>query len=333
MFFKSRRPLNTYKLVGRKLSLSNRMLVAEAYNRGVQFEKLANGKFRMFDANNSYIIHDGQISTINNSRQAIRLTDLKDKTSQYLRSCGFPAPENALFAADDLADAWAWAKSALPVVVKPRDDTHGRHVYVNITDAANFEFYFNKVANYTDEVLVEHFIPGKEYRMTYVDQEIVAVAKRRPSHVIGDGNQTIAQLIAEKNKERIRRNNPIHKQMSLDVESRRVLANATFTFDSIPGQGEIVYLRQTSNIATGGDAINVTDDIDKNIKTSVSQAVRSIDGLNIVGVDVIINGQDFHMLEINAHPMLSMHHYPWEGASQNVIQKVIDFMFPETNQT
>lgn len=331
MFFKNR-PLNTYKLVGRKLSLSNRMLVAEAYNRGVQFEKLPKGKFRMYDANNSYTIVDGKISTVNNSRQAIRLTDLKDQTSQHLRSRGFFAPDNALFEAGDLASAWSWAKVSLPVVVKPRDDTHGRHVYINLTDVENFAFCFNQVAAHTNEVLVERFVEGKEYRMTYVDQAIVAVAKRRPSHVIGDGEQTIAQLIAEKNKERIARQNPVHKQIPLDVESRRVLAEAFFTFDSIPALDEWVYLRHNSNISTGGDAIDMTNKIDKSIKASVSQAVQSIIGLHVAGIDVIISGKNYFILEINAHPMLSMHHYPWIGARQNIIQKVIDYMFPQTKQ-
>lgn len=306
------------------------MLVAEAYNRGIQFEKLSKGKFRMYDAYQSYTINDGKISTINNSHQAVRLTDLKDKTSDFLRSKGFPAPENALFSTEDLVRAWSWAKDHLPVVLKPRDDTHGRHVYVNINQKKDFKFYFDQIANYTQQVLVECFIAGKEYRMTYVAPTIVAVAKRRPSHVIGDSQRTIAQLIADKNKERIKRNNPIHEQIPLDVISRRILARASYTFDSIPKQGEIVYLRHTSNIATGGDAIDVTDIIDERIKTSVSEVIQSIPGLKVAGVDVIIDGNDYHILEINAHPMLSMHHYPWEGKRQNVIQKVIDLMFPQT---
>lgn len=317
-------------IVGRKLSRSNRMLVREAQNRGIDFEILPKKRFRMSHGSKRYLVRRGKVSHAYNSLLAIKTTGLKEVTSRLLRSRGYPAPENVVFSKEERYRAWNWAKSILPVVIKPYNGTMGRSVFVNINNEKEFTACFDKVGEKYDHVLIEEFVDGEEYRFTFVKNEIVAVAKRIPANVVGDGNHTVEQLIEHKNEERKARKNPIHKQLVLDEESKRILKKHHLSPTYIPAIGEVAYLRENSNVSTGGDAIDVTNQVDDDIKKGVSKAIRSIPGLRVCGVDVIIKGESFYILEVNSHPMLSMHHYPWEGERRDVIGKVLDGMFPQT---
>lgn len=322
--------INTRELVGRRLTKTNQLLVLEAYRRGIQFEILPKKRFRVSYKNRSFIIRRGRFSLAYNTRLAIRTVNLKEVTSRMLRSKGHPAPENTVFSSEDLDRAWNWAKPILPIVLKPFNGRLGRLVFVNITDYEEFKVCFEKITKKHDEVLVEKFVKGDEYRFFYVNNEIVSIAKRVPANIIGDGKNSVKKLIKLKNKERENRKNPIHKKLKLDRESERVLVKHGYSFDYIPKKGQKIYLRDNSNISTGGDAVDVTKEIDNDIKNAVRKAIRSIPGLRVCGADILINDKDFFILEINADPMLSMHHYPWVGETNDVASKVIDGMFPET---
>lgn len=322
--------INTRELVGRKLTGSNRMLVREAYRRGVEFEILPKKRFRMTYGEKSYLVRGGVICHAYNTKLARRMTDLKDVTSRYLRAKGHPAPENIVFLEHELERAWNWAKEILPVVLKPHNGIMGKLVYVNIDNYNEFKYCFEKIAADRGRVLIEEFVQGNEYRFTYVNGEIVAIANRVPANVVGDGKNTIRELVEAKNEERDARKNKVHKKLVLDEESERVLLKQGYTFDSIPDENIRVYLRNNSNIATGGDAIDVTDSISDSIKEQVRKALKSIPGLRVCGTDVLIHEDSICILEINAHPMLNMHHFPWEGKKRDVVGKVIDAMFPET---
>ena len=153
-----------------------------------------------------------------------------------------------------------------------------------------------------------------------------------PANVKGDGVSTINQLVNEKNKERNRKKNPRHKKLKIDDESLRVLRRQNFDLDSVPKEGQVVYLRENSNVSTGGDAIDVTDTIDDVIKKTIASAAATIPGLKVCGIDVIINEDGYYILEINSWSMLSMHHYPWEGKPRNVIGQLVEAMFPDLKE-
>jgi D-alanine-D-alanine ligase-like ATP-grasp enzyme len=322
--------MNASELTGKKLSRSNWMIVLEAYERGVWFTKLPKERFEMSYGDKKYVVKNGKILREYNSKLAVRVMGMKEVSSRLLRSRGHAAPENTVFQKNDLERAWNWAKPILPVVVKPYNGQMGNLVFVNIDSYEEFKQCFEKVTEKHETVLVEQFIKGNEYRFTYVNNQIVGVANRVPANIVGDGENTIKQLVVLKNEERESRKNPIHKQLPLDEESERVLAKKGYSFEYIPEAGETVYLRNNSNVSTGGDAIDVTDKISRDIKNRVRKAIRSIPGIEVCGVDVLINGDDINILEVNLGPMLSMHHHPWEGKKRNVIGKVVDGMFPET---
>lgn len=318
--------------VGRELSPGNQLLVKEAIKRGVDIEILPEGKFKMSHQNDSYIIEDGKLTLSYNSRLATMTMDMKEVTSRLLKSHGFNTPENTVFSKADLDRAWKWAEPILPVVLKPYDGMMGELVFVNIDTFDEFKACFEKISAQHEEVLIEKFAEGKEYRFTFVNEEIVGIANRVPANVVGDGKHSIKELIELKNNERVERDNPVHKLLELDEETERVLTKHGFSYEDIPSKDEVVYLRDNSNISTGGDAIDMTDLISDEIKEYVRQAMLSIPGLKATGVDVLINGDEVSIIEVNTYPMITLHHYPWEGTAIDVAGKIIDGMFPGTKQ-
>lgn len=318
------------ELVGRGLSTSNRLIVKEAYKRGVEFEILPKKRFRMKHGDKKYLVRLGHVSATPNTRLSRKLTKYKNATNSILRASGFNAPENTTFKASEVERAWNWAKDILPVVVKPNDGIMGKLVFVKIDNYNEFVSCFNQVSEKYDEVLIEQFIEGEEYRFSFVKDKVVAVAKRVPANVVGDGINNVEQLIKLKNEERAKRKNPLHKKLDTEEETQRVLKKQNLSLNYVPKEREIVYLRNNSNVSTGGDAIDVTNEINRAIKETIGKAVKSIPGLKVCGVDVLIDGDNYTIIEINSHAMLSMHTYPWEGKSIDIASKVVDLMFPNT---
>ncbi|MEJ8778923.1 ATP-grasp domain-containing protein [Pseudogracilibacillus sp. ICA-222130] len=322
--------VNIKELTGRNLSQSNRMLVKNAYDRGVEFKKLKNGKFKMSHDGKSYIVRGGRATQSPNTKLAMKIVKYKNTSSSLLRNLGFPCPQNAIFTSNEIDRAWNWAKSILPVVIKPNDGSMGKLVFVKIEDYDEFVSCFKKVSKKHSQILIEQFVSGEEYRFSFIKDEVVAVAKRVPANVVGDGKHTIEELINIKNKERDKRKNPLHKKLDTKEETVRVLKKHGLSLTDIPSLGEIIYLRSNSNISTGGDGIDMTDSINPAIKDSVTKAIRSIPGLRVCGADILINGDEYSIIEINSHAMLSMHHFPWEGEKRDVITQLVDYMFPNT---
>ena len=105
-------------------------------------------------------------------------------------------------------------------------------------------------------VLVEEFLTGKEYRFLVIGDEVIGVLHRVPANVVGDGVSTIEELVREKNKDPLRGTGyrtPLEK-IRLGETEELFLKGQGKTRTDIPKKGEIVYLRENSNISTGGTA-------------------------------------------------------------------------------
>lgn len=280
------------------------------------------------------LAHEGRTSwfrtghTPLNTRLAKQVVTQKEVTSRLLRHRGIPAPDNAVFT--DERRAWSWAESALPVVLKPTSTNKGTLVHMDIGDRSSFTEAFERILDRYGQVLVEEQLSGEEHRFSVIKGDVVAVTRRVPMHVVGDAQRTVNELIQEKNAERGRTGNPIHKPLIVDDEVRRTLAAASVTLDDVPDAAETVWLRRTSNISIGGDAIDATDHVDPRHIELVKRAARAISGLRVAGFDVLIDGDDATILEVNAAPMLTMHHYPWLGQPRDAMGRLLDAMFPAT---
>lgn len=261
----------------------------------------------------------------------------KDITSRLLRSSGLNAPENAVFAASQVHRAWAWAEPITPVVVKPNTGGSGALVHLNITDAAEFARAFEAVERAGEQVLVEQFVRGVEHRVLMVYGKVAAAARRVPANVIGDGRSSVVKLIEAKNRARVKSRNPTHFELVIDEITTLELARQQLELDSVPADGQQIWLRSTSNVHSGGDGVDATDELRPEEIALAERAIRAIPGLRLAGLDMLLPrdgvGSTPCVLEVNSSPMISGHHFPWVGQERDVAGMLLDAMLPPRDRS
>jgi cyanophycin synthetase len=258
----------------------------------------------------------------------------KDLTKRLLHAAGVPVPMGRPVV--DVEDAWAVAQEVgLPVVVKPQDGNQGKGVVVNITTREGLEAAYKVASEFGDEILVERFLPGHDFRMLVVGGQLVAAARREPPQVLGDGQHTIRELVNIVNQDPRRgsgHGTALTKIRLDDIAIARI-ASEGLTPDSVPAQGQRVVLRNNANLSTGGSATDVTDDVHPEIAARAIEAAQTI-GLHICGVDVVcetmlkpLEEQSGGIVEVNAAPGLRMHLAPSFGRPRNVGVPMVDELF------
>ena len=258
----------------------------------------------------------------------------KELTKKLLDAAGVPVPHGRPVTNAD--DAWdALCEIAAPVVVKPVDGNQGKGVTVNITTRAQLDRAYAVAIQFSDEVLVERFIPGSDFRFLVVGNQLVAAARRDPPIVIGDGTHTVRQLVEQVNGDPRRGSGHATSltKIRLDDIALASLGAQNFSVDSIPGKGARVVLRNNANLSTGGTATDVTDDVHPEIAASAVAAAQMI-GLDICGVDVVcdsvlmpLDKQGGGIVEVNAAPGLRMHLQPSFGKGRPVGEAIVSSMF------
>jgi glutamate--cysteine ligase len=220
------------------------------------------------------------------------------------------------------------------VVVKPKSTNFGLGVQVlkRPFDTESFREAVRYAFTFDDTVMIEEFIPGREYRFLVIGDETVAVLYRVPANVTGDGKRTIAELVEEKNRDPRRGTGHVKplEQIRLGEVEKAYLAARGLTFDSVPAEGETVYLRENSNISTGGDSIDCTDDMPDYYKQMAAKAAQAV-GARICGADLIVPDLsrvpgDYCVIELNFNPALHIHDYPYKGKNREVEKKVLDLL-------
>ncbi|UFU02203.1 ATP-grasp domain-containing protein [Ruania suaedae] len=308
--------------------LTNSLLADRAMARGIELHPDSQQRLTMTLGGTLRRFNGAQTNL--NGALARRCALHKDITSRLLRSYGLRAPENAVFSAGEAERAWAWAEAIAPVVVKPNSGGSGELVHLNIDDRDAFHAAFTAVSDQAREVLVEQFVDGEEHRVLMVYGKVAAAARRLPANVIGDGRHTVEHLITAKNRARVRSKNPTHFELVIDELTHRELARQQLTLESVPPAGERVWLRSNSNVHSGGDGVDATDELLPDEIELAERAVRAIPGLRLAGLDMLLprggRGSAPSILEINSSPMISGHHFPWEGQERDVAGMLIDAM-------
>jgi len=273
---------------------------------------------------------------------AVEISCDKEETHNLLSDLGLPVPKQYMVYSEGRA-VQAAEKIGYPVVVKPLNANHGRGVSINLMapDQVETAFHFAKEHGTGRAVLVESFLTGLDHRMLVVNGELVAVAKRIPGHVVGDGKSTVAELIDVVNQDPLRGvgHEKVLTQLELDNQAKRLLEEAGYTENSVLEKDQIFFLRSTANLSTGGTAIDMTDLVHPDNKAMAERAVNAV-GLDVGGVDFLTADitQSYKevgggIVEINAAPGFRMHVAPSEGKSRDVAGKVMDMLFPNNSQT
>ena len=268
---------------------------------------------------------------------AVEISCDKEDTHNLLNDLGLPLPQQRTVYSEYQAIRAA-KRIGYPVVLKPLDANHGRGVSIDLTSEEQIvvAFAHAKKHSKSSAILVESFLTGFDHRMLVVNGELVAVAKRVPGHVVGDGSQTIEQLIEVVNSDPRRGvgHEKVLTQLELDTQALRLIEDAGYTKESVLEKEEIFFLRSTANLSTGGTAIDMTDLVHPDNKVMAERAVRAI-GLDIGGVDFLTSDitQSYKevgggIVEVNAAPGFRMHVAPSEGQGRDVAGKVMDMLFP-----
>ncbi|SDB81245.1 D-alanine-D-alanine ligase [Pelagirhabdus alkalitolerans] len=321
--------------------LSVYLIALEAWRRGVSvqfFVKNEINKRRMIYYKLKYkdTVRSFQLSeSLQLSKTVKKLCRDKNKTKRHLESIGIDTPKG--FNIDNHVTSSMLKdmcnELSFPVTIKPVDGQSGRGVYPNIKCFDDLLDVFNYLVNELKyhNLLLEEYVQGEEHRFFGVGNEIVAVTKRTPAHVVGNGKDTINELIKHKNRLKEKNVLVYNKKIKVDHEVNLNLENNNYSLDSILPKGEMLKLREKSNISSGGDHIDVTDEISEEAKILAQEAIKSIEGIELSGVDMIINPKTKRMciIEVNTRPMVGLHLFPLEGKPRDVIKPIIDFYFPE----
>lgn len=311
-------------------------LVSAAEDRNIPWLRLNNYSLVQF-GHGKYQQRIQATITSETKHIAVEISCDKEDTHNLLNDLGLPVPKQIMVYGERQA-VRAAKRIGFPVVVKPLNANHGRGVSINLDSDEEIETAFVEAQKFgtSKAVLIESYLTGFDHRMLVVNNELVAVAKRVPGHVIGDGHHTIEQLIDIVNQDPRRGigHEKVLTRLELDSQAERLLAEASFDKDTVLEDGQEFYLRSTANLSTGGTAIDVTDIVHPDNRDMAVRAIKAI-GLDIGGVDFLTDDISKSYKEIgggicecNAAPGFRMHVAPSEGQPRDVAGKVMDMLFP-----
>jgi len=197
---------------------------------------------------------------------------------------------------------------------------------------------FDVAAEISSDVIVERYFPGHDFRLLVIGDKLVAAARRDPPQITGDGEHTIAELVAIINADPARGegHGTSLTRIRLDDEiAVTTMARQGYTAQSIPERGALVTLRNNANLSTGGTATDVTDQVHPELAAAAVAAAQMV-GLDICGIDLVsqnvyetLDQQGASVVEVNAAPGLRMHLDPSFGKGRAVGEAIIANMFPE----
>lgn len=318
-----------------RLGPSTGCIVDEAVKRGIPFIRLNKQSLVQL----GYGVHQKRIrATIasTTSNIAVDIACDKEETKLLLEAAEIPVPRGVVVRTEAGVEE-AVQKFGYPLVIKPIDGNHGKGNTTNITTWEQALTAFAAAKNYSRSVIVERFITGFDFRILVINYKFICAALRTPASVIGDGTHTIQWLIDETNKDPRRGygHEKVLTQITIDQFTQKMLDEKNYTLETVPPKGELVLLKPTANLSTGGTSDDVTDEVHP-ANVFMCERIAKIIGLDICGIDIMANDlrtpvseNGGAILEVNAAPGFRMHIEPAKGLPRNVAEPVVDMLFPK----
>lgn len=319
------------------LELSTQILIKEALNRGYEVDVLDEKDNFIRLRKNGHTEYVKQATrTSLDTYIAPLIMENKEVTKLVLREHGIRVPSGIMIHSPEEAEDLYSHYSGKDIVIKPKLTNFGIGVQIlkNLQTEDVFEQAVQQAFEYDDSVMIEEFVAGREYRFLVIGDESVAVLYRVPANVQGDGVHTIEQLVEQKNKDPLRGEGyvtPLEK-IKLGQVEREYLRMQGKNSGTVPADGEIVYLRENSNISTGGDSIDCTDEMPEMYKQIAVRAAQAV-GARICGADIIVRDiqakpdlDSYSIIELNFNPALHIHNFPYSGSNRHVEKRVLDLL-------
>jgi cyanophycin synthetase len=318
-----------------RLGPSTGCIVEEAVKRGIPFIRLNKQSLVQL----GYGVHQKRIratiaSTTGNI--AVDIACDKEETKLLLEAAEIPVPRGTVIRTEaGLQDAVD--KYGYPLVIKPIDGNHGKGNTTNITTREQAIKALEAAKQYGRNVIVEKFIQGVDFRILVINYKFICAALRTPAAVTGDGIHTIQWLMDETNKDPRRGygHEKVLTQITMDQFTQKMLDEKGYSLDTVPAQGELVLLKPTANLSTGGTSTDVTDEVHP-ANIFMCERIAKIIGLDICGIDIMapdlrtpVTENGGAILEVNAAPGFRMHIEPAVGLPRNVAEPVVDMLFPK----
>ncbi|CAM3427028.1 Cyanophycin synthetase [Flavobacterium longum] len=317
-----------------RLGPSTGSIVEEAVARDIPWIRLGTNSLVQLGYGINQVRFQATI-TNKTSHIAVDIACNKEETKRMLEMASIPVASGSI-CVDEEDLEHTIKKIGYPIVLKPLDGNHGKGASINVTNWEDAVEGLAHAKKYSRRVIVERFITGFDFRVLIINNKLVAAAKRVPAHVVGNGKDTIQQLIDTTNLDPRRGygHENVLTEITVDRDTTDLLEKLNYTLETVPKAGETVYLKSTANLSTGGTSVDVTDMMHpENI--FLCERISRVIGLDICGVDIMaenltqpLKENGGVILEVNAAPGFRMHLAPSEGLPRNVASPVLDMLYP-----
>jgi cyanophycin synthetase len=317
-----------------KLGPTTASIVAEARSRGIPCTRLDDEAYVQLGYGSNHKKIEASISS-QTSIIGVELAGDKHRTKQILTDVFVPVPNGVTISDVENIES-AIDEVGMPVVIKPLDGNQGKGATTNIKTLSCAVDAFHRAKEFSDKIIIERFIEGRDFRALVVNYKFIAAALRTPAAVIGDGEHTITQLIDIVNEDPRRGNGHCNvlTKITVDEATNEILARHQYTLDTVLPEGAELWLKTTANLSTGGTSEDVTEKV-HSCNASLFERIARTMGLDICGIDVMapdlsvpITQNGGAVIEVNAAPGLRMHLEPTTGTPRNVAVPIIDMLFP-----
>ncbi|NBL66060.1 cyanophycin synthetase [Flavobacterium sp. NST-5] len=317
-----------------RLGPSTGSIVEEAVSRDIPWIRLGTNSLVQLGYGVNQMRFQATI-TCKTSNIAVDIACNKEETKRMLENASIPVASGSICVDEEDLELTI-KKIGFPIVLKPLDGNHGKGASINVTTMEAAKEGLVYAQKYSRRVIVEKFITGFDFRVLVIDNKVVAAAQRVPAHVKGNGVDTIEKLIETENLDPRRGygHENVLTEITIDRDTTDLLEKMNYSLTTVPAEGEIVYLKSTANLSTGGTSVDVTDMMHpENI--FLAERISRVIGLDVCGIDIMaknltqpLNENGGVILEVNAAPGFRMHLAPSEGLPRNVAAPVIDMLYP-----
>lgn len=317
-----------------RLGPSTGALVEEARKRDIPYIRLNKDSFIQLGYGKNQVRFMATL-TDKTSSIGVDIAGDKEETKRILKEQAIPVADGLTISnGEELEEAIS--ELGFPLVLKPLNGNHGNGASINIKTREEAEEAFIHAQKYSDKVIVERYVTGYDFRVLVINNKMVAAARRTPANVKGDGFHTIGELIDLENRDPRRGygHENVLTEIVVDRDTQNILRKRGYNMETVPAKDEMVYLKLTANLSTGGTSQDVTEMVHP-YNIFVCERIARVIGLDICGIDIMaenlsqpLNETGGVVLEVNAAPGFRMHLAPSEGTPRNVAAPVLDMLYP-----